>query len=425
MIKYKRLFSVFIWAIMVSAFAPYASCGTDSPDNTANRIYVVFRYDDYSNWTSTTLESKIIELFATYDASCTFSIIPLSDTLDYTTPGPQNLVPLNSEKADILKRAIESGTIEPAQHGYFHLPVSKRVGSEFLGLPYATQMKMISEGKKALESSIEEEVHVFCPPFNTIDHTTLRVLDDLGFSCLTAASRHGIVNTHAEMRYVPATCEMLQLQKAVKRARTNHADIDIIVIMFHEFDFIEMDAKRGSFIFQDFEAILAWATQQSDLKVATFKEVISVCNADAEMFMANRRVHCVKSLLPGRLWPSDSLIYVDPVSFGILARVWGVVIAYCGTVFLVTLALTVSVGKPLIRRMRFLLLMAKLLFPLALIAFCVLYVAGGWFNTRLLSLGLSVLIAMNVGVIFLIIIPGKRKKTEVAPANEEGVPGNE
>lgn len=392
-----------------------------TPKNTPGCIYVVFRYDDYSNWTSTTLETQIIDLFAKYNVSCTFAIIPFSDTHNYTTPGPQNPTPLNAEKAEILKRAIESGTIEPAQHGYAHLPVSKGVNSEFRGLPYTVQMKKTSDGKKALEDSIGEKVRVFCPPWNSIDHTTLRVLDELGFDCLTADSRHAVADPQTRIQYVPATCEMLQLQDAVERARRNNADTNIIVVLFHQFDFLEIDAKQGRFTLQDVDALLAWTTKQNDLRVATFQEVISACDADAQMFLTHRRINRVKLLLPGRFWAADSLIYVAPVGFGGFAKAWAAVIACWGAVFLAALGLTVAVGKPLIRKMRFLLLMAQILFPLTLIAFCALHLAANWFNTQLFYLGITVLIAMNVGVRFLSIIPGKRKKVKVSLKSTLGI----
>lgn len=78
-----------------------------------------------------------------------------------------------------------------SMHGYRHIYSTKKGGlfplnnfSEFAGVPYEEQKRMLSDGKRILkEQGIETDL--FMAPAHSYDANTLRALKETGFSALT------------------------------------------------------------------------------------------------------------------------------------------------------------------------------------------------------------------------------------------------
>ena len=111
------------------------------------------------------------------------------------------IVPKNSDKNlqieperedfyEIMKGLKQEGYVL-AMHGYQHLYTTKNGGcfplnhfSEFAGVPYEQQKRMLADGKRILsENGIETDI--FMAPAHSYDNNTLRALKEVGFTKLT------------------------------------------------------------------------------------------------------------------------------------------------------------------------------------------------------------------------------------------------
>ena len=102
----------------------------------------IFRYDDFGadeNTNKLNIEKKLIELHIKYKIPLTMAVIPHLENL------------LNKDKTrfNLLLKGLESGWIYPALHGYFHRSHENDINSEFEGLSYQQQEKLIERGKAA------------------------------------------------------------------------------------------------------------------------------------------------------------------------------------------------------------------------------------------------------------------------------------
>jgi predicted deacetylase len=89
----------------------------------------------------------------------------------------------------VLKLQAEGWTI--AQHGVYHVYTTKKMGcfplnrlSEFAGLSYDKQYKMLSYGKDILEKN-GIKTNIFMAPAHSFDKKTLKALKNLGFTKIT------------------------------------------------------------------------------------------------------------------------------------------------------------------------------------------------------------------------------------------------
>lgn len=210
------------------------------------QITVVFRFDDYSSRSSTDFEVKLIDTFKKYNIHCTFGVIPyiVSDVHD---PRPQDVVPLNQMKTTILKNAIEAGILEVALHGYSHQTI-REIGdgwyTEFFGLDYNSQVEKIAKGKIYLGEILGTRIVTFIPPWNSYDFNTIHAIEKLGFKSISA-DKYGDASESSPIKFLPATSDLLHLRDAIKSARRISSIYSIIVVLFHVYDFLEIDREMG------------------------------------------------------------------------------------------------------------------------------------------------------------------------------------
>ncbi len=230
-------------------------------------ITFILRYDDYSVDSNTELEVKLLDALQKYNIPATFAVIPY--IYEEASPGspPQ---PLSQAKADMLKVAMKADILEVAQHGYTHQPNSPQGNAtEFAGLDYASQRQKIAEGKTFLEGILNTKIATFVPPYNSYDLNTLQALEDLGFNTISA-STNGIAQKASRLTFLPKTCGILDIQKAVIDARQDNQPI--IIVLFHPTDFREVDTKNGVITFDEFDAVLKWVVSQKDVRVSTISQ---------------------------------------------------------------------------------------------------------------------------------------------------------
>ena len=264
------LASILVVALVVSATL-------DAGDvSSGGRITVVFRFDDYSETSNTEMEVKLIEAFREHGVSCTFSIIPFICKGSTHDSREQGVIPLSAAKADILKEAIEAGAVELALHGYAHQTIRDTGGwTEFMGLAYDAQLAKLKKGKDFVEQMLAQPVTIFVPPWNSYDPNTTRALGDLGFKCLSAAT-FGVGEGPSVVKFLPATCDLLQVRQAVATARRRPEADRLVVALFHTYDFTEADETQGIMTYQDLVGLLDWLVSQPDVDVKTMGEVIDM-----------------------------------------------------------------------------------------------------------------------------------------------------
>jgi len=166
----------------------------------------------------------------------------------------------------VIASAIGRGKIEVAQHGYNHSlyrVTYNRINSEFVSRPYSEQFSLIKAGRHALEKAFGVPVTSFIPPWNSYDKATIKCLNKLGFTVLSADARVGPGWPNGALKSVPVTCELTELRQAIDEAR-DHAHrtrCDVfIVCLFHPYDFLEFDRDRGWLTVDTFEKL--WTLKQ-------------------------------------------------------------------------------------------------------------------------------------------------------------------
>ena len=202
--------------VLIAFFFVYAFLftGCDSHPIEQKQIKVVFRFDDYSARSVTAMELRIIDAFRNNEASFTIGVIPFICAGEVRDPSPQDIVPLTTKKADILRAGYEDGILDIALHGYSHQTNNAKNLMEFSSLDYNIQIERLAKGKRFLEHVTGAPVTTFIPPWNRYDLNTLRALEELGFSTLSADDS-GEVTEDTKINFlVPNTCVLPQLRDA-------------------------------------------------------------------------------------------------------------------------------------------------------------------------------------------------------------------
>lgn len=252
------------------------------------QVNVVFRFDDYSAYSNTDMELRIIDAFRKHEACLTIGVVPYACADDIHDPSAQEVIPLPSIKEDILKNGLHDGIVDVALHGYSHQTISTEQWTEFSGLDYNSQIKRIAKGKKFLEGMIDKPVTTFVPPWNRYDANTLRALETLGFSTLSADNKRRKVTQACKLNFLPYSCNLYRLRDAVKKSRISSDPQPVIVVLFHEYDFKEINETRGRITYQEFYKLLHWLTSQKDVRLLSISQATQEINdLSAKRFLLN------------------------------------------------------------------------------------------------------------------------------------------
>jgi peptidoglycan/xylan/chitin deacetylase (PgdA/CDA1 family) len=248
------------------------TCSEGSAHSNSGRIKIVFRYDDFSSQSPTKLDVALIESLGEHHCAATFAVVPAMVEGNYRDPSPRPMIELSPEKVRLLRTAIERKVVEPALHGLNHQSHRSREAggfSEFAGLSYAEQRAKICRGKELLEQQAGVEITTFVPPWNSYDANTLRVIQEAGFTAISAGL-WGTCGESSQLTFVPSTCPLNlgALRSAVAVARAGDDPEPVIVVLFHPSDFEDTGAG-GATTIPDFRAILRWTREQADVDVVT------------------------------------------------------------------------------------------------------------------------------------------------------------
>jgi predicted deacetylase len=261
-------------------------------------INIIFRFDDYSAISSAEFEMKIINALRENNITATFAVIPFECAIDQLDTSRQDLVPLTVAKADILKNSIADGIIEVALHGYSHQTISSKQRTEFSGLDFKSQLDRLSKGKKYLEDMIGIPIQIFVPPFNQYDKNTLLALEELNFTTISAY-KGGPIACDSRLTFIPATCSLNKLRDAIKAARNSSDTGPVIVVLFHDYDFHEIDEKFGFISYPEFCDLLCWLKSQEDLRLMSISQATGIINnLNAGRFMSDKWSGRLSHLLP-------------------------------------------------------------------------------------------------------------------------------
>lgn len=300
-IFYQRFFFTIVFLCIVS----FSACDTQPIEK--KQVKVVFRFDDYSAKSNTDMELRIIDAFRKNEASITIGVIPFVSDGDVNDPSLKDILPLTPIKGDILRNGFQNGILDIALHGYSHQTIYAEQKTEFSGLSYNNQLERLAKGKKFLEGMIDAPVTTFVPPWNKYDLNTLRALEELGFSTLSA-SKTGVATEDSQLIFLPASSDLLDLRDKVKAARTSSDTQPVIVVLFHAYDFKEIDENRGIITYQEFFDLLNWLKSQVDVRLLSVSQAAKVINdLSANRFLLNKRVHDLSRLLPLSLRDENSI----------------------------------------------------------------------------------------------------------------------
>lgn len=230
-------------------------------------ITIAFRFDDPSETSNQEVEASILDALRTHRACCTFAVIPFR-MVDGERKG------LSVERAHPLVKASQEGLIEPALHGYAHVPIKpeEKRRSEFAGIASDGQRTMVREGRAHLESVFGMAVTGFVPPWNSYDITTLRILDQAGFKYLSAG-RRATVDPKGKIKLLPFTVHLNEIKHAIAEARQFIKASPVIVVVMHHYDFKESGADQAFTNIAEFSNMLSQLVCQADIKLRTLRDV--------------------------------------------------------------------------------------------------------------------------------------------------------
>lgn len=283
-----------------------------TPDN---QVILVFRYDDYSSKSATYLEQQIFKLFKEHHLALTLGVVPYVSTDPEINHYPQGVIPLSPAKVEMLREAQRAGTVDVALHGYSHLnirPHSWRKATEFAGLDYQSQYLRLREGKNFLEQTLAAPIETFIPPWSTYDANTLLALEALNFRCISA-NLSGYDNPSCSLKFLPCTCGLSELRQVLSYAQRHGQYPQIVCVLFHEYDFREINYAVGrgtrQIGFQDFVEIIQFVASQPHITVRTIDQLIKEnLDLSVERYINNKYYLRLAHLKPA-FWPPHYGVY--------------------------------------------------------------------------------------------------------------------
>ncbi|HSW64474.1 MAG TPA: glycosyltransferase [Dissulfurispiraceae bacterium] len=264
----------------------------------SRRIRIVFRYDDPSAKSYTEMESRVIDAFRQRAMCCTVGIVPFVCARDCHEAGVQTHIPLSQAKAELFAQAARDGVLEIGQHGYSHQNNGIARGglySEFAGMDYDAQLQRIREGKAFLETQLKMPVEIFIPPWNSYDVVTVRAVEHAGFRYFSADIA-GYADSSSHLSFLPCTCSIPNIKEAVASCRDVADSTPVIVVLFHEYDFLEVNQEKGCITFDQFLDLLDWLSRQSDVAVVP---MAAIEDCDMSRYAANHNLRRNNRFVPG------------------------------------------------------------------------------------------------------------------------------
>lgn len=270
------------------------------------KIFVIFRMDDYSTDSKTEIESKIFEIFSKESLPIIVGITPFS------YDDSNNLIPLSYEKKELINRYLHQENFDIALHGYSHKNFSNQKGFkyEFTNLTFEKQNELIVKGKSFIDSITGKNVKFFIPPWNGYDDKTLDALEKNDFELISAGIRGFYKKTG--LKFLPLTTNIKDLEKSFHLAKQSREKTPLIVVNFHSFEF-----KNESDLV-NFEKSLKELKQNGKIETVGLKELLKNFSFSDQVFTKNKKRYFILSLAPEfwfKISGYNSLYYYSEKSF--------------------------------------------------------------------------------------------------------------
>lgn len=237
-------------------------------------IYLTFRYDDTSMYTTTDVETKILNIFKDHNVSLTFAVIPYRCAGNPIDIKPQKQLPLTLKKANTLKPFVDDGTLEIALHGYSHQTRSTKKWSEFEGVAYQEQFNKLSKGKKLLETLFDTNITSFVPPYNTYDANTIHALEMLDFKVLSA-NEEALQIQDNYLNYLSHTTTLDKIDDTLKKLQSSDNPYRTLTVMFHEYNFSKVPIKgvhKAETTFKNFTSLIERLKKQKNIHIVSLNQ---------------------------------------------------------------------------------------------------------------------------------------------------------
>jgi predicted deacetylase len=322
--------------------------------STNGKITLIFRLDDYSATSNSAIENVVFEVFRANRATLLLGVIPFVPPYGGSEDMDEPLTRLPQRKLDELNQLVQDDTVVLALHGHSHLNYRPRfVGesSEFRGLPIEAQRAKISTAEEYLESHLGNPITIFVPPWNSYDSSTVVVLEERGFH-LISGSAYSPVKQSTTIRYLPATTNLKEVRLAVDEARKATRADPVVVVLFHLYDFTEVEPRTGAVSIDYLKNEVEWASTQDDIEIA---DMVAIEHLEASLTPQRARAHKTFTrayeLLPRVLLPKDVLtprVYVSQLfrQKALKALIGPILILYLG-LFALTILITRQVSRKL------------------------------------------------------------------------------
>jgi peptidoglycan/xylan/chitin deacetylase (PgdA/CDA1 family) len=237
-------------------------------------VTVVFRYDDFGDRTDIAFERRLREAFERFGVSATYAVTPFAEYESPQGTSANGSPRHTAEEIELLRQGLCRGKLEVALHGYAHKKTVARAATEFAGVNDQVQYQKLDRAKKTLEAALASPIYSFVPPWNTYDTSTLAALERLGFVTISASVVRRIPAVSSRLKFLPATCSLLQVRQAVCAAMVSADPAPIIVCLLHPVDFAEINPQRGIDLVK-FGEMLQWISQQEGVVTRTIGEVVA------------------------------------------------------------------------------------------------------------------------------------------------------
>lgn len=185
-----------------------------------NALDIIFRYDDY-RFEDDAFQNQMIEVFAEEQVPLHIAVIPYrQDTTAILQDG------FAVERTKQLQR---EGILQIALHGFCHK--GETFQGEFLALNETEQRFRLEKGSALLDSVFGTHIHIFIPPWNGYNQTTLDILADLGYNIISSELTDNQLVTDERFQYYQEGCDHPSKLKPII-ARNAMRD-GLVVCMFH------------------------------------------------------------------------------------------------------------------------------------------------------------------------------------------------
>ena len=398
----KQVFWIILLLVMGSLLTT-SSCAFAQEDKN-KQIIVVFRWDDYSSVSDTDLELKLIDAFQSNNIQYTIAVVPFAVKGYGGDSTPRDLAPLTDIKADVLKKAIHTGLVEVALHGYSHQTTRSKIWggySEFQGLDYTSQALRIEKGKTFLEALLNVKLTTFAPPFDTFDHNTINLCEKFGFEMFSASmDQPADIRSSDKIKFLPDTSGLWNVRSAIESARLINDNQPIVICLMHYQDFQDANRMLDSNKVDSFIELLKWIKVQNDIRVVTLGEAATVVKDASASRFVNFKDRFILRLVPpfiNRYFMFPVGVYYSTMKASREADLYAVVSVFYLIFILCVTAITFWAGLFVLPRSRLVTLVSKYGLP----ALLVLGICDAEIRHVVKYRGaaiLAVVIAMNIGI---------------------------